>query len=364
MLELDPEVEHCALRTASFARGMAPRLPRLGVVVACLLASLAVCFDARPRGGARLTARSGADGAWRRSRVVVGAEEPSGAGGTKKKKKKTKGSSSTVSPALRSKLLQEAQTPWRTVRTFLYGSFGLSATIGGLTALTQFAAAVTNQPDALPVAQTLTNIAVDFGVVGACLYGNSVDSGEAADITVVGEGDGKALADDVAVARLATLARLTVDVGSGDMKRSATVQTLQRDAGQAVVVLGGSRAAVDDALLDALIQRTAFARAECVVVPVRLDDDDAAAAPSTKALTVDEAPFVALPCDGDRDGWRAYLADEIATAADQGADTSGGVVVALRRDGTVASRNVGKPPWPQLIAAIDQKTTAAAAAKN
>ena len=70
-------------------------------------------------------------------------------------------------------------------------------------------------------------------------------------------------------------------------------------------------------------------------------------------------------CDGDRDGWRAYLADEIATAADQGADTSGGVVVALRRDGTVASRNVGKPPWPQLIAAIsDQKTTAAAAAKN
>ena len=73
-----------------------------------------------------------------------------------------------------------------------------------------------------------------------------------------------------------------------------------------------------------------------------------------------EAPFVALPNADDAAAWRSYLEDELATAADQGADTSAGVVVALRRDGTVASRNVGKPPWPQLIAAIDAKAEVAA----
>ena len=263
----------------------------------------------------------------------------------------------SISAAQKSKLLQEAQTPWRTVRTFFYGAFGLSATVGGITALAQTAASVAGQPDALPLSQCGVNVLVDAGVVAACLYGNSVDNGEAADITVADET--APLADDVAEARRDAVAKLRVDVGLGDLKRSAAVRTLQRDAGQAVVVLGGPRAAVDDALLDALIQRNAFARAECVVVPVRLDDG-AGAAPATNALTVDEAPFVALPNADDAAAWRSYLEDELATAADQGADTSAGVVVALRRDGTVASRNVGKPPWPQLIAAIDAKAEVAA----
>ncbi|KAH8074844.1 DUF3493-containing protein [Aureococcus anophagefferens] len=140
----------------------------------------------------------------------------------------------SISAAQKSKLLQEAQTPWRTVRTFFYGAFGLSATVGGITALAQTAASVAGQPDALPLSQCGVNVLVDAGVVAACLYGNSVDNGEAADITVADET--APLADD----------------------RSAAVRTLQRDAGQAVVVLGGPRAAVDDALLDALIQRNAL----------------------------------------------------------------------------------------------------------
>ena len=54
-----------------------------------------------------------------------------------------------ISPNLKAKLLQEAESPWRTVRKFIYGAFALSATVGGLTALTQLAAAVSKQPDAL-----------------------------------------------------------------------------------------------------------------------------------------------------------------------------------------------------------------------
>lgn len=256
-----------------------------------------------------------------------------------------------ISPALKSKLLQEAATPWRTLRQFFYGAFALSASIGGLTAITQFAAAVAHQDGALPLSQTVTNIAVDFGVVAACAYGNSIDSRSAADVDVLASDDGappaSSLADDVAAERLATLGALEVVVAAGDAERAASIKTLQRDAGQAVVVLGGAAAAVDDALLDALIQKAAFARAEVVVVPVRLTED-AAARPF-------DAPFVCAPADRDAAAWRSYVADEIATAEAQGADVAGGIVVALRRDGTVASRNIGKPPWPQLLASIDKK---------
>ena len=80
-----------------------------------------------------------------------------------------------ISPNLKAKLLQEAESPWRTVRKFIYGAFALSATVGGLTALTQLAAAVSKQPDALPLEQTIQNVVVDFGVVAACAYGAKVD---------------------------------------------------------------------------------------------------------------------------------------------------------------------------------------------
>lgn len=64
----------------------------------------------------------------------------------------------------------QAESPWRTFRKFIYGSFALSATVGGVTALTQLAAAATGQPDALPIQQAALNVGVDFGVVAACAY--------------------------------------------------------------------------------------------------------------------------------------------------------------------------------------------------
>ena len=69
-------------------------------------------------------------------------------------------------PSSLDKLRAEASNPFRTVRVFLYGSFALSATIGGFTALTQTAASVGAQPDALPLSQCLTNVAIDFRWVG------------------------------------------------------------------------------------------------------------------------------------------------------------------------------------------------------
>ena len=95
-----------------------------------------------------------------------------------------------ISPNLKAKLLQEAESPWRTVRKFIYGAFALSATVGGLTALTQLAAY--QQPDAFPLEKSLQNVLVDFSVVAACAYGAKVDGAADADL----EEDDDAVVDD------------------------------------------------------------------------------------------------------------------------------------------------------------------------
>jgi Low psii accumulation1 / Rep27 len=69
------------------------------------------------------------------------------------------------------RLLHNAQ-----LRLFVYGAFATSATIGGFTALTQLAASASGQPDALPLTQCLTNVAIDFGVVATCAFGYRFES--------------------------------------------------------------------------------------------------------------------------------------------------------------------------------------------
>eukprot|EP00632_Arachnochrysis_sp_CCMP2950_P007254 CAMPEP_0185710264 /NCGR_PEP_ID=MMETSP1164-20130828/30340_1 /TAXON_ID=1104430 /ORGANISM="Chrysoreinhardia sp, Strain CCMP2950" /LENGTH=150 /DNA_ID=CAMNT_0028377771 /DNA_START=11 /DNA_END=459 /DNA_ORIENTATION=- len=64
-----------------------------------------------------------------------------------------------MSADMKRRLTQEAETPWRTVRQFFYAGFGASATIGGLTALAQLAASAAHRADALPLTQSLTNVA-------------------------------------------------------------------------------------------------------------------------------------------------------------------------------------------------------------
>ena len=211
----------------------------------------------------------------------------------------------SISPNLKAKLLQEAESPWRTVRKFIYGAFALSATVGGLTALTQLAAAVSKQPDALPLEQTIQNVVVDFGVVAACAYGAKVDG--AAD-SGLEEDDGApstTIDDEAIAANLATLQKLEVTVAG---ERVANVETLRTAANQAVVVVAGPSSVVDDALRDALIEQKTLAAAEVLVVPVRTSAEDAVEAAMGRRS--DSYGFVAPPVDAAK--WKAYAAAECA----------------------------------------------------
>jgi len=251
-----------------------------------------------------------------------------------------------ISPNLKAKLLQEAESPWRTVRKFIYGAFALSATVGGLTALTQLAAAVSKQPDALPLEQTIQNVVIDFGVVAACAYGAKVDG--AAD-SGLEEDDGEPTnIDDEAISKnLETLQKLEVTVAG---ERVANIETLRKAANQAVVVVAGPASVVDDALRDALIEQKTLAAAEVLVVPVRTSAEDAVEAAMGRRS--DSYGFVAPPVDAAK--WKAYAAAECAVAAGQGASTASedGIVIAVRADGTVARRGLGKPVWKMVAAEL------------
>ena len=253
-----------------------------------------------------------------------------------------------ISPNLKAKLLQEAESPWRTVRKFIYGAFALSATVGGLTALTQLAAAVSKQPDALPLEQTIQNVVIDFGVVAACAYGAKVDG--AAD-SGLEEDDGASSTttiDDEAISKnLETLQKLEVTVAG---ERVANIETLRTAANQAVVIVAGPSSVVDDALRDALIEQKTLAAAEVLVVPVRTSAEDAVEAAMGRRS--DSYGFVAPPVDAAK--WKAYAAAECAVAAGQGAETAAedGIVIAVRADGTVARRGLGKPVWKMVAAEL------------
>ena len=249
---------------------------------------------------------------------------------------------------LRRRLLQEATTPWRTVRQFFFGAFGFSAGIGGLTALSQLAASVAGRQDALPFTQSVTNVAVDLGVVVACVIGWQLDARAATDVTQ----EPLALTDSETEARTAQLLKLRVSVGIDD-RRIASLETLRSVAKQCIVVLAGPERAVDDAIRDAFIQQKLFVDAECLVVPVRLDSDtgNLVVYDDDDERNMYQAGFIAKPDVDDSLAWADFVRNEIATAKEQGEQlaSSIGVVIALRQDASIARRGVGKPPWKPLL---------------
>ena len=154
--------------------------------------------------------------------------------------------------------------------------------------------------------------------------------------------------DDEAISKnLETLQKLEVTVAG---ERVANIETLRTAANQAVVIVAGPSSVVDDALRDALIEQKTLAAAEVLVVPVRTSAEDAVEAAMGRRS--DSYGFVAPPVDADK--WKAYAAAECAVAAGQGASTASedGIVIAVRADGTVARRGLGKPVWKMVAAEL------------
>mmetsp|Transcript_6082 Transcript_6082/g.9128 ORF Transcript_6082/g.9128 Transcript_6082/m.9128 type:complete len:245 (+) Transcript_6082:27-761(+) len=169
----------------------------------------------------------------------------------------------------KSKLAAEISTPFRTLRLFVYGAFGGSALIGGLTATTQLAASIANRPDSLPLSKCLTNLGVDFSVVAFCIFCFNFETGKQRELQERKKIESEknkikkeaAISEQTNEARVDKLRALNVRIlrdRTSDEKIPANVGTLMQEAKQNVVLVAGERVMVRDALLRAMTNTEIF----------------------------------------------------------------------------------------------------------
>ncbi|CAB1098257.1 unnamed protein product [Ectocarpus sp. CCAP 1310/34] len=266
------------------------------------------------------------------------------------------------------KLKAETKTPFRTFRIFIYGAFGVSALIGGITSLTQLAATLSDQPGALELQKVLINLLVDFGVMAAAAFCYNFETSQQEDLEQVEAANREKrqklkatkITSDVNADRVKQLRALSVKVpGSGngaelEGAKEAPVGVLMDEAKQAFCVLAGGKEFVRDSILAAMLAKNQiFPSLNLLVVPVEMEvaSDGKGAKGLAKgfgtSLSYEEQGYVAAPVD--EDGWRALMREEFEAAERQGvvAQSSGkdGIVLLVSKKGKVLRRGVGIPMW-------------------
>ncbi|CAM9161184.1 unnamed protein product [Phaeothamnion confervicola] len=261
----------------------------------------------------------------------------------------------TTTAFSKDKLVAETQAPFRKVRLFLYGGFAFSAFIGGLTALSQLAAAVADRPDSLPLKDCLINVGVDFSVLAVCAFAIKFEGDTQKELEEMMAKRREAkrreacnkIDDATNAARIGRLRELTVrlNVDGDGAQREAAVGTLMASAQQDIVIVAGGPDMVRDALLGAmLVKDQVFSGRNLLIVPVTTAGSDKGFAAKPAAF---RQGFVAEPAGADEDGWRSLIAEELEDARRQGNEAAAkqGIVLVVRRDGAVLRRGVGQPKW-------------------
>eukprot|EP00611_Tribonema_gayanum_P018054 TRINITY_DN31107_c0_g1_i1.p1 TRINITY_DN31107_c0_g1~~TRINITY_DN31107_c0_g1_i1.p1 ORF type:complete len:370 (+),score=152.32 TRINITY_DN31107_c0_g1_i1:104-1213(+) len=262
----------------------------------------------------------------------------------------------------KSKLAAEVSTPFRTLRLFIYGAFATSALIGGLTACTQLAASVANQPDALPLSQCLLNVGVDFGVVGVCVYAYNFENKQRQGLVEQKRAEREQAAlrkqsvipEEVTKSRVERLRELQIRLTVSESEtKNVPLGVLMQEAKQDVVLVAGGKEMLRDAMLRATVNREIFTANNLLIVPVQVaDPSDPTAAVTDKGFGAKPAyfkqGFVGEPAEEDE--WRALVAEEIRDADRQGNSKAAkqGVVLVVSRDGKVLRRGLGMPKWDMI----------------
>mmetsp|Transcript_8573 Transcript_8573/g.12587 ORF Transcript_8573/g.12587 Transcript_8573/m.12587 type:complete len:357 (+) Transcript_8573:69-1139(+) len=283
------------------------------------------------------------------------------AAGTKGKGK------AAVDPGLRSKLLSESIAPWRTLRLFLYASFGFGAFLGGLITLSGVAAFLSGARDDVDLNAEYLNLGIDFGaaIAFAVLAKFDIDKGNELSDNVEKKLERKKVQRKITNAmreREERLSRLTLNVRvseGGDMQ-TATVDALQSGAKQHMIIVAGNRKAIRDALLGANFLKMEFAVRNLLVVPFEISEDgEQQVRPSggfAERPAYETQPYVAEIVG---EGWAEYIKEEMDDAVKQGGDKvkEEGIAIVLANDGKVIRRGVGKVPWRKMVEELETAVT-------
>lgn len=279
------------------------------------------------------------------------------------------GKKSKVDAELRSKLVSESIAPWRTLRLFLYASFGSGAFVGGLITLTGLAAAL-NKGGEVDMNTEYLNLAIDFGfaVLFAVLAKFDLDKGQELNEKVDKKLASKKTQQNMLKQmkkREAELFKLplSIQISPTDTTKrtTATIQAIQEGAKQHIILVAGPRKAIKDALLGANLLKLDFAMSNILVVPYTLNESGGGGGKSKKGFgerpVWETQPYVAeVVADGSEEAnrWDDYIQAELKDAVQQNKDSTlnvleEGVAVVLANNGKVLRRGVGQVPWRQMV---------------
>lgn len=212
---------------------------------------------------------------------------------------------------------------------FVYGGSALSAGVGAFIAGSRVVAGLVGVEGVQPLSETLPNVAVDLGVIGACVA-----------LLRIEQKAGQRRLERIT--RGAQLAKLRV-AGSGE-QGIRPMKSLRWE--RRVVIVAGKSAKVLQALYDAYTRSERLEKLDVQVVPVFTDMD-----------SVQEGRLE-LPPEGayrasiyDRKAWREWLDVELQVAKRAlGADAVEEVyVTVVRMDGRVGARAAGAPDFDKLL---------------
>ncbi|KAM3571834.1 hypothetical protein VYU27_006132 [Nannochloropsis oceanica] len=276
-----------------------------------------------------------------------------------------------LSPTMYDKLRSEATTPFRSLRMFIYGGFGVGAGLGGYTAVTQLIQSLQHRPDALPLSQTIVNVGVDFGVLAAAtaawVFENRIKKVSEKEMQELRAKEPFRLTFDMKQARERALSALplTFQVGVNET-RTASVKELREKGGQHLIVLAAPKAALADALFGARVGKTLFAKNNVMIAPFEVEGEGTGSAGGEvkgfgagggKAMGMKEAlldaeAYVAKPAEMAT--WNAYIEEEFSDAFKQGNEDARkrGIGIVMRKDGSIIRRGLGQPEWREVVAEL------------
>lgn len=284
-------------------------------------------------------------------------------------------SGSVVDESIRAKLKVEIASPFRKLRQFFYVAMGAAGALGTITSVPQMLLAVQGATEKGSVSDIALNIAIDLGaIVGAVLLWDreaSAEKAKLAKFSLKEKQSGAKLSEEDVRKKEEFLAKLPVEIQVNErnetMTRIVSLQDLMGKGKQNIVVVTGSSDFVKEAVISARIEGSdLFTSRETYVIPViyqppqqRQRPDDSLEASATKGFGSKEnimnAPYIGKPTQVTV--WWTYLQEEFDLAESQGAKDvlNEGLVLAVKNNGRVVRRGLGRPPWKEVCALFDEK---------
>eukprot|EP00238_Polyblepharides_amylifera_P007619 CAMPEP_0196593236 /NCGR_PEP_ID=MMETSP1081-20130531/75112_1 /TAXON_ID=36882 /ORGANISM="Pyramimonas amylifera, Strain CCMP720" /LENGTH=249 /DNA_ID=CAMNT_0041917167 /DNA_START=418 /DNA_END=1167 /DNA_ORIENTATION=+ len=221
----------------------------------------------------------------------------------------------------------EAQAPFRTARTFLFGGLGIAGALGTLFALPRVIGSVLSAPNAAPLLETVKDLGIDVSVLLLCFL-------------VIKRDRDSAEKQMARISREETLSMLQVELASGRIVQLEKLRNFARP-----VIVAGSAEDVQKHIEAAEPYKVALLERGVVIMPLVLDNGALKEEVKEEKEEKDNAKarWRATPVYTDK--WRSWLNTQMKSVNVGEGMT---VYLSLRMDGRVRGSGKGCPQWDAL----------------